>query len=437
MDPTQAGQSNQNSNALAALAQFMQMFGRMQQQRQVQSPQVTPAKVTPLNAPVGASMPQPQAGPTSGGYQPPPFGAQMMDKLDPRGAATFSAVQGVSQLLQDFENRKQQKEHAEAANIAQNLMQAIESGDIKTQQDILNDKHATKVLNKVYKGWLTKAQEAQQPDEKPDPAVQGFEQGIRQHVQQKSQKQQPGVVNGYRMPQATPEQILKARQTQNAMTQANALSPDELRTQARRAAGIEATPTNLYSPDIQAKIAAAQAEYVKSQAEVQKASLDLQKSQVDYQAAQARGETSVQELQERLKADQEETKRAGLEADTARAKYQLALLGGKISPRMQAQLSVLKRAEGIAQNIVSGKGDTSTNTITALQNMLTMAGLPSLAKSLRPGHVFGIGKSKNEDIQSVLDGIKSYEKVFSSPSGQAPSDDDSSSFDNWSKQNPE
>ncbi len=174
----------------------------------------------------GGSMSAPVGQPARPGYSPSPYGAQMMEKLSPSGGSVFSAVQGVSKLLQDWRQRKDQSQQAEAANIASKLMSAIEKSDTATVYDILNDPKATKVLNKVYKGWLTKAQESQKT---PDVDVKGFEAGLQQYVQGRAQQApaMPRQAGGYLLPQASPVEQLRGAQI-SAESQAAQQDPARL-----------------------------------------------------------------------------------------------------------------------------------------------------------------------------------------------------------------
>src|SRR5207245_7768198 len=82
------------------------------------------------------------------------------------------------------------------------------------KNSILTNTKATKVLDKVYKGWLQKAETSQKA---PDSDVKGFEQGLQKTVQEKQGSQQGGAQTpqpqhpgGYMIPQAGPAQQLGA-----------------------------------------------------------------------------------------------------------------------------------------------------------------------------------------------------------------------------------
>lgn len=262
---------------------------------------MTPPQIKFSTQGAGAAMPAP-APPPMPSFAHIPESQAMMSKLDPKGAATYSAIQGVSNILGQWSQKREAKQQAEAANIAQNLMQAIQSGDQGEIQAILNDPKATKVLNKVYKGWLTKAQDSQKPPEKQDPDVAAFEQGIAKSVQggggggpqtgvkpsatggvQSQQPQQEGMprqVGGYMLPQTLPQELLRAA-TVNARLQQARNDPNTLldsqmtsqqRAQSERIANmLEVSPKELAVLDASEQRAVIQA-YAKIVTEQQKQS---------------------------------------------------------------------------------------------------------------------------------------------------------------------
>jgi hypothetical protein len=147
--------------------------------------------------------------PMTPSYQPPPGGELLSSKLTPHGSAVYSGIQGMSQFLSQWQQKREAKQQGEAANIAQNLMQAIQTGDTATAHEIMNDPKATKILNKVYKGWLTKAKESKKG---PEPDVLGFEQGIKQYMEGKASQPpaMPAQMGGYHLPSAAPQQMQEA-----------------------------------------------------------------------------------------------------------------------------------------------------------------------------------------------------------------------------------
>jgi hypothetical protein len=133
-------------------------------------------------------------------------------------AQPHEAVQSIAGLLMNWNQRKKKGEEAEASNIAANLVQAIKNNDKETINDILNNDHSKKILNKVYKGWLTQMEQAQKPGKEKDPTVSGFEAGIQkatqaQPQQQPPQGQPPGSAAGIRLPPPSEEKHLNAEKT--------------------------------------------------------------------------------------------------------------------------------------------------------------------------------------------------------------------------------
>lgn len=414
------------------IMQLMRMIAARQQG--VQGPQGTPGVVgttTPGPQAPGAmmgTMPQPTPSPMKAGYQPPAYGSEMMSKLDPSGGAVFTALQGVQQVLQQHEQRKDQKEHAEAANIAQNLMQAMSNNDVATVHEILNDPKQTKILNKVYKGWLQKQEASNQPQEPPDPAVSGFEQGVAQHVQkkqaQKKQQQQPQ----YRLPQASIAQQAAQQQAQNALRQSKAegsLSDTEMQDAARMKQGLIPNQAQL------ADIAKAQAEMQKSIGEAQanalKAASELKteqlKAQEEIQKSQALTDQTKLNLQIRQ-----------AELSMWQTRAQMAKQGGKLTPQQSARLSSMKSAASIIDNITSGKGDTTVNTLTGLQQALNASGLGGMARQIQTGGRTPVtGKretaTQNDELTRMKPILQKYIDGFSSGKNAPPPDDGSSSAD--------
>lgn len=373
-------------------------------------------------APSMGSLPMPVPSPGRPGFSPEPSSAEMMAGLDPKGQAVYSGIQGVSKLLQDWTARKDQKEEAEAANIAQNLMAAMKNGDTATVHEILNDKHATKVLNKVYKGWLTRAEKAQEPQkqEKPDPAIQGFERGITQSAggggPQGQQPPNPNQVGGYQLPQAGPAQQLGDIKTRTELEAAQAdpkrtldsqLSSDEMRKAERAKLGLDSTPaTDAKLQEIAAKLQSAQLS-------VKKAELELQTQQSKLQ------ETGARASEASKKADLD-LQKAQVQLDIEKTRLLLLKEKGPTGGGKQQQppvstigkLKALEDAEAYAQNVLKTrpKGGFTTQDVQTLTGLLRQAGASSTAQSL-PGW-YGrnmptwLGGKGEEDVAGMLETIQ-------------------------------
>jgi hypothetical protein len=377
-------------------------------------PQLPPPRVSYDTSGATGQLPMPQASPTKPGYSPSPVGGAMMAGLDPTGKAVYSAVEGVSKLLQDYESRKDQKEHAEAANIAQNLMVAMQNNDVATVHDILNDKHSRKVLDKVYKGWLTKAQEAQKPGEKPDPAVSGFEDGLKKTVEAKSQQQQPTqmpqTMAGYRLPQAGPAEQLGAAklsaETQAAKQDPNRLLESQLTSAERRETELGAGPEKVAAEkakyDEMTKKAIA--DYQRAAAEQKKAESELELKRYEAEAAKEKGKVSLDIEQKKLLEAQ--TK---LETERARLQLVVASGGGKrIAPPINTQnqwnslLEAQKAVEALLKSPPSWHFGAPPQELRTLQSQLRMAGLASLSMVI-PSQASFFGKV---DVPGMLTTIK-------------------------------
>jgi hypothetical protein len=357
----------------------------------------------------------------------------------------------------NWNQRKGKKEEAEAANIAQNLMQALEKNDTATVHEILNDKHSTKVLDKVYKGWLTKAKESQKPGAEPDPTVSGFEAGLKSFVDKKNQTQQqppqgqmPKTMGGYQLPQPSQGEQLKAAGTsaeaQAAKQDPNRLLSSQLTSEERRTAELGAGPEKVLAEkakaasDIQRYAAMAK----KAEFEAQKADSEYKLKQLESVTAKAKGEVSLEvertkllEAQAKLDIAKQNLHRAAMLASAAGK--------AKLSSAMKIKLEAATRAMSIVEGIVKDKRDLSESDVQALQNELKVAGASNLADKIRAGGAMGwfIGKKGSSpsatmlqsSLQLYVEGLKkslgaedapaSDKKIATGAEGNdEPSDDD-------------
>jgi hypothetical protein len=391
------------------------------------------------------TLPMPQARPASPGFQPQPNSAQMMNSLDPKGKETFSAIQGVSQLLQAWNQRKDQKEEAEAANIAQNLMTAMRNNDTATVHEILNDKHATKVLNKVYKGWLTKSQEASKPQEPakpPDPAVKGFEQGLVKAAQggasaqpqgptpqqgtspqgpqappQGGQPQPSKTQGGYLLPQAGPAQQLQGIKTGAELDAAKA---DPARTLDSQLTSGESRQAELGKSGL-ASTPATDAKLQESMAKLQEANLGVQKAQLELQSKQAELQATGERTNAAAKKAEVDLTKAQVQLDITRTNLLIArerstnpTKGKTQQPPLNTvqKLKSLEDAQTYIEGVIKsrGKNGFTGQDVQTLTGLLKQAGASSLAQSL-PGW-YGrnmptwIGGKGEEDANGMLESIK-------------------------------
>jgi hypothetical protein len=413
-----------------------------------QTPQQQAQGQQPISYDTGGtqgSLPKPVQRPPIPGYQSPAGGDILQSKLGPQGAAVYSGIQGVSEVLNKWNQRKEQKEAAEAANIANNLMQAIESKDVGMVSEILNDPKQTKVLNKVYKGWLQQTEEAKkasQTQKKPDSVIQGFEQGIASFFHKKQQQQQPQQppqappqtqgqpgqmpqsVGGYRIPQAGPAQ-LQARAAQNANIQADQRDPQRM-----------VTPTQY---DWTPKTAT---EYEKYQAQIEKSKTDIlashdrvtefqhkaEAANQNFKAAMVRYKTAKVKGAEAGEKGKLDLQKANLEVIKARAQadnekikldIQLAKLRGITDPNAQMKLSAQNKlkleALGTAADIVAGvqkrEGGFTQADVASLSGLLRTAGASGLASTLSTNMVSRWWGGK-EEVDAIAKGIADQQKTM-------------------------
>lgn len=432
-------------------------------------PQVTPARVTQpppqQSAPpaleakfdpmsVVGSLPHPVEQPAQQGFQPSSGAAEVMSKMDPRGAAIYSGVQGITQFLQDSFQKKDQQQHSEAANAAQALMAALEgaktTGDYRPAQHILENNEA--LFNKVYKGWLQKSEEAKKPQKKgkpPDPDVVGFEKGLAEYMgkggtQQPGAPQPPESLQGrsgakYMMPQASPPQA-QAQQALSAESQASRQDPNrDLQSQLSSGeqrqgelgkAGLAITPA------IQAKMNEYAVQYAKLDNERQKSETDFKKAQVQYDTELKKAGFASEDIKNKLQKNQVDLQKANVQLDIARQKGQLELMkaknGGTVPPGYRMRWQAVTKAEELLN---SADGPLDTQQMNNLKNLLKAAGATNLAASLPATGMLGGVKNwltdNQNDPKSLMLSLKDYKSSLKDALRGAPSwlEDDASDSD--------
>lgn len=347
----------------------------------------------------------------------------------------YGPVGSLIALLGNWSARKQKKENTEAANAAQELLQAIEgaktTGDWAPAESILHENE--KLFNKVYKGWLQKSEMKQkQSQQKADPDVQGFEAGVQSYMDKK--KQQPAQppaqaqpqaqrqLGGYQLPAASPEQAL-GQQALSGERQAVARDPSrtlqsKLTSGEMRAAELGAGP---YKTQAEIEMAHARVQesalgVIKAQHEAQKAQSELELKGVEIAGAKEKGAIQVDLERGRLAKAQLDLEIARVKLGIEREKATL----GRLSP---ATLQKLKTQSGAADDVIkyldsikNQNGFTADN-ITYLQGLLRQAGASGLATSL-PKNWFSRWTSGKSDIQTLLDGVKDYRKNLTALSSE-------------------
>jgi hypothetical protein len=339
--------------------------------------------------------------------------------MPPPVAQPHDAVNSIAGLLMNWNQRKSKGEEAEAANIAQNLVQAIRNNDKDTINDILNNDHSKKILNKVYKGWLTKMEQAQKPGKEPDPTVSGFEAGIQKATQGGQQPQQPqskmpmpqqqsqGGVGGVRLPMSTQQDQLGAARV-SAETQASKQDPSRL------LAG---------DPKTQAEMAKAAAEVQKAQLEVQKYELELKTKQQEAASSEARGKAALAATEARGKfatdIEHEKYLTSLVNLDIAKQRFRntVQAKAGKqkqlpISDRIK--IESVDKAISIVEGVLKDKRGFSVSDITSLSNELKAAGSTELIKRLPSEYTTWLhGKGTVDDFAAALNHYKeSLKKAF-------------------------
>jgi hypothetical protein len=325
----------------------------------------------------------------------PPFqttpGAELFQSsLNPRNQAAFQAIQGVSQAVHTFMQKRDVDQHAEARNAAQNLMQAIQSGDQNQINAVLRNHE--KLFNKVYKGWLQETGESQKQKQKPqkkkDPDVAGFEAGVAAY-QAGQPRQIPRTIQGpsgrqYFIPQATPEQFAKQQQA-SSIAQALRQQPS---------LGI---PGGVMTPEEQLKYQTAVvqyqrdlqkqgADYQKAQLEVQKAQSEAQRAEQDALTAKSRGETVESINRANLtkantQLDIEKARLENIRAQLLNIKVRGALTQ-RLSQSDKIKISALDQVANIFNSIDAQKGKFTDGDIQNLQQQLRLAGASTLSGSL-------------------------------------------------------
>ena len=357
---------------------------------------------------LGAQGQAPQGGPQIN--TPPPVGGSI-----PAPAAQkppHEEIRDLQGLLMSWNKRKDQKESAEAANIAQNLMTAMQNNDVAMVHEILNDKNSTKILNKVYKGWLTQSKEAQKPGKEPDATMQGFEEGLQKYMQGKGpQPAMPKTMGGYMLPQASPGQQL-AGMKENAELQAAQQDParllsSQLTSGEKREVELGAGPQK-----IQAEIEKASLAVDKAQAERDKASFELKKSESEYLRAGKKADADLAELNVKHQIALANLDTARWRATAAKARA----AGVKTLSFVNKQrINAADQAEEILSKIVKENRGFNADDIKQLDTILRAAGATELAKDLPSSWTRwarGVGS-----VKDTLDALKLYRDSLHSAAG--------------------
>lgn len=386
----------------------------------------------------GSGMPLPVAAvPGRPGYQGGTgTEGQFMSQLTPQAAGLFQGIQGFQKVMADRQQREDQKDSAEAANVAQNFMKALDtaqnSPDERTRAEamqtvdmILSNKEYSKVLNKVYKGWLQKAdQQKKAKSKEPDPETAGFEKGLQDYFAGKGAlPQMPNQLQGYRLPSAGPaqqigniqKQVEAARAAQDPLTQLQSqLTSGEMRE----------TELGATTEKLAAERARYKAETDKAQSEVLIAGMKVNEEKAKLQTEQAKTKYAQMTGEKAAKLKDIDYQKALVNLDIYKTRLALAKIPkqtGQPPPILIKQTSASQQAIEYIDSILADperakKGFNQTD-IVKLTGLLQQAGASGLVKDLpnwMQRHVPDwLGGSGSNDIQTMRDSIQYWDNSLS------------------------
>jgi hypothetical protein len=343
--------------------------------------------------------------------------------MPPPVAQPHEAVQSIAGLLMNWNSRKKKGEEAEAANIAQNLIQAMRNGDKETINDILNNDHSKKILNKVYKGWLTQMEQAQKPGKEKDPTVSGFEAGIQKATQGQQQPQQlpqgqpPGSAAGVRLPQPSQEEQLNAAKTsaaqQTFQQDPNLIKPTQLTSEEVRETQLGAGPEKVRAEKAKAEAAIEKAasDTKKAQAELQKVEAELKIKQTEQSTAETKGKISTDIESKKLLI-------AATNLDIARERLKLSITktkaGSNVTFATKLKMSAIDKAIGIVSKIQDEKRSFSASDFGDLASELRAAGATELIKRLPTNWLSAHLLSGKNDVTDLLEALQHYKETYQS-----------------------
>ena len=357
---------------------------------------------------IGGSPPQASASPSTGGpqtkYNPSGAGAA----VPPPIAQPHEAVQSIAGLLMNWNNRKKKGEEAEAANIAQNLIQAIRSNDKDTINDILNNDHSKKILNKVYKGWLTKMQEAQKPGKEQDPTVSGFESGIMKATQA-PQGQPPGAAAGVRIPQPSQADQLGAAKT-SAELQAAQQDPNRLLSSQLTSGEMRETQLGAGPEKVKAEREKASAAAQKAMSDLQKAQLEAQKAETELKIKQQEAATSKEKGELSYKTENAKYLKSLAELDIARTRLQSAIRGKTPPIQVKLKLAAIDKAIAIATKVQEEKRAFTSSDFGAMATELRASGATELVKKLPQNWLSTHFWASKDDVTDMIAALQHYKE---------------------------
>jgi hypothetical protein len=396
----------------------------------------------------GYPTPPPGSGPGSG--MQPPVGAvpgrqgfqqtgtegQFMSQLTPQAAGLFQGLQGLQQVIQTNQARKDQKDAAEAGNVAQNLMQSLDvinnSSDqqaranaMQTVDMILKNKESSKVLNKVFKGWLQKADEQKRKkNAPPDPITAGFENSLQQYFagKQAQPPQMPSQLSGYRLPSAGPAQQMQNIAAQEEAKRAAADPKTMLKSQLS-SAQMKEIEEGATLGKLEAEKAEYHARMMEAASHVQTAGLAVQLEQERIKEQQLQNQFAKQKGETEKKIADVNLLRANKNLDIANARLKLALIPKTTSappPTMINQLNALQEAEKYMDKILSdpkrAANGFSKEDVEQLRGLFYKGGAGASAKDLPDmvhRHMWEwLGGTGEDSVQAMRDNIHSQRSAI-------------------------
>lgn len=409
---------------LGKLAQLLSLYKKALAGPQ-QGPGGTPPFLPSGTASISPSQ-EPGPGPDVSGASAPVTGTMPLPTPTPmkQGISGTGPVGALMGMISQHFTKKDREEHVEAENLAKNLMQAMQNRDQQTIDAIMNSKHATTILNKVYKGWLTQMEKMNEPGEEPDPHVQGFQSGLQKTLQpQKTPQpstptqQDPRRVGRYLLPGASPEQQLAGLST-SANLQALKRDPGlagpqltsgEERLSALGKAGLAMTPA------MAAEMLKYNAQVQTATANAQRAEMELRRAQQQYQLEGQRFEAQAKEADAKYLIALQNVDAARYRAEAAKARWR----GTKnLTFANTAKIKAAEQAVAYLEAMAKEKRTFNKDDVSQLATLLAQSGATSLARSLPTGwwsfhmpRLLG-GTATFEDTAGILAAAKAHLQVL-------------------------
>jgi len=366
---------------------------------------------------VGGSPPQSGAAPPNVAFDPSGAGGTM----PPLTPQPHEMVQGIASLLMNWNERKKKGQEAEAENIAARLTQAIKNKDTNTIDLIKNDPHQMKIMDKVFKGWRTKMEQAQKPGKEEDPTITGFERGISKATQPQPQvRGTPPGAGGFQAPQPSQAEQLGAAKTsaelQAAQKDPNRLLSSRLSSEEMRQTELGAGPEKVAAEReaAKAKMQTALSSYQKADAEMRKAQAELQIKMTEARSAEKKGEISID-----IEKNRALTAATNLEIAKARLRLVVGSAGGRakepplrVKTQWDSLQNAMKTVEALEKQPPTWHFGAPPQEFRDLQSQLKMAGLASVASVIPSTAPFFGSTDVKGMISTIKENLISYRDSF-------------------------